>query len=220
MTAEDRRWRPGDGLVEAADVMDRLWSYGGWEVTQTHESLTSYLVEETYELLDAVASGDTDEIREELGDLLLQVLFHARIAQAAGGFTVDDVAAGLVAKLAHRSPHLAEDVSGPIDIAEQERAWEARKEAEKGRASCLDGIATSLPALALAEKVLGRARKAGLPDDLVPDALTTVRIGDNAEVRLRGEVLTFADRVRAVERAAAVTGSGRLTADDWRAHWA
>ncbi|EME19583.1 MazG family protein [Rhodococcus triatomae] len=209
----------GDGLVEAAEVMDRLWSYGGWEVTQTHESLTTYLVEETYELLDAVAAGDAVEIREELGDLLLQVLFHARIAEAAGEFTVDDVAAELVAKLAHRSPHLADDVAGPIDIAEQERAWEARKEAEKQRASCLDGIATSLPSLAFAEKVLGRARKAGLPDDLIPVDLLTVEVGENAEVRLRAAVLAFAERVRRAEECAAAAGATRLTTDDWRTHW-
>ncbi len=222
MTAGDPSSRDrtlGDGLVEAAEVMDRLWSYGGWEVTQTHESLTSYLVEETYELLDAVAVGDPAEIREELGDLLLQVLFHSRIAESSGEFTVDDVAAELVAKLAHRSPHLADDVRGPIDIAEQERAWEARKETEKQRASCLDGIATSLPSLAFAEKVIGRARKAGLPDDLIPTDLTVVQVGDNAEVRLRSAVLAFAERVRSAEKSAAADGAVRLSADDWRTHW-
>ncbi|WP_231496455.1 MazG family protein [Rhodococcus sp. UNC363MFTsu5.1] len=216
--------RPGDSVVEAIDVMDKLWGYGGWEVTQTHDSLTVYLVEETYELLDAIAAGDPVEIREELGDLLLQVLFQSRIAQAAGHFDVDDVAATLVAKLAHRSPHLAEDAVGPIDIAEQEAAWERRKLAEKSRASCIDGIATSLPALALAEKVIGRARKAGLPAELVPEDLTTVRIGENgsAEVTLRRAVLAFADRIRAAERAAAAAGitPGPLAPEDWKAHWA
>jgi XTP/dITP diphosphohydrolase len=114
-------------LREAAKVMDRLWAFGGWEVTQTHESLRRYLVEETYEVLDAIESGDPDSLREELGDLLLQVLFHSRIAEESGAFTVDDVAATLVAKLAARSPHLSNGHTGPLDVAEQEAAWEVAK---------------------------------------------------------------------------------------------
>ncbi|HEY5857713.1 MAG TPA: MazG family protein [Aldersonia sp.] len=193
---------PGDNLVEAVDVMDRLWGFGGWEVTQTHRSLRRYLLEETYELLDAIAADDPEEIRQELGDLLLQVLFQSRIAQAADSFTVDDVAGTLVAKLVHRSPHLAEEVHGPIDIAEQERAWERRKAIEKPRESCLDGIAFDLPALALAEKVLTRARHAGVPADLVPATLRHVTLGepDSAEDRVRDAVLAFAERVRGWER--------------------
>ncbi|WP_280510008.1 MazG family protein [Nocardia farcinica] len=167
------------GLAGAVEVMDRLWSFGGWEVTQTHDSLRPYLLEETYELLDAIGHGDTETIKEELGDLLLQVLFHSRIAEAAGEFTVHDVAAALVAKLVNRSPHL---VGAAIDpgatreekIAAQERAWQERKSAEKTRRSCLDGIAPAQPALALAEKVVARSRAAGLPDDLVPGELRVV----------------------------------------------
>ena len=109
----------GDRLVEAASIMDRLWNRGGWESTQTHESLSVYLVEETYEVLDAIRSDDESDLREELGDLLLQVLFHSRIAQAHGVFELDDVAGALIAKLVHRSPHLVS--SGAVDIAEQER---------------------------------------------------------------------------------------------------
>ncbi|RVW10614.1 nucleoside triphosphate pyrophosphohydrolase [Prescottella agglutinans] len=216
-------WRAGDALIEAVEVMDKLWGYGGWEVTQTHDSLRPYLLEETYELLDAVQVGDPDGIREELGDLLLQVLFHSRIAEAAGEFTVDDVAATLVAKLAHRSPHLAEDVVGPVDIAEQERAWEVRKAAEKARESCIDGIALLQPALALAEKVISRARKAGLPDELVPDELRVVRLGGpgSAEDELRKATLRFVERIRAAESAAHADGVpwGGLDADAWRTHW-
>ncbi len=223
---EERReeWRAGDALIEAVEVMDKLWGYGGWEVTQTHDSLRPYLLEETYELLDAMQAGDPDGIREELGDLLLQVLFHSRIAEAAGEFTVDDVAATLVAKLAHRSPHLAEDVVGPVDIAEQERAWEARKAAEKARESCIDGIALQQPALALAEKVIARARKAGLPDELVPDELRVVRLGgpNSAEDELRKATLLFVARIRAAESAAHADGVawGGLDADSWRTYWA
>ncbi|BCN43051.1 MazG family protein [Prescottella equi] len=226
MTAGDERqdeWRTGDAVVEAALVMDKLWGFGGWEVTQTHDSLRPYLLEETYELLDAIQSGDPVAIREELGDLLLQVLFHSRIAEAAGEFTVDDVAATLVTKLAHRSPNLADDLAGPVDIAEQERAWEARKAAEKARESCIDGIALQQPALALAEKVISRARKAGLPDELVPDELWVVRLGGDtsAEDELRKATLRFVARIRAAESAAHADGVawGGLDGDAWRTYW-
>ncbi len=215
-------------LGAAVEIMDRLWSFGGWEVTQTHDSLRPYLLEETYELLDAIQNGDTETIREELGDLLLQVLFHSRIAEAAGEFTVDDVAAALVAKLVHRSPHLH---SAPIDpaasveekIAAQEKAWEERKSTEKSRHSCLDGIAMAQPALALAEKILSRSNKAGLPADLVPEDLRVVRLGgpDSAEERLRKAALTFAAHIRTAEDAAAAARGERrpLTAQDWQTHW-
>lgn len=216
------------GLAGAVEVMDRLWHFGGWEVTQTHDSLRPYLLEETYELLDAIQHSDAETIKEELGDLLLQVLFHSRIAEAAGEFTVDDVAAALVAKLVNRSPHL---VDAPIDpsasvaekIAAQERAWEERKSAEKSRRSCLDGIAMAQPALALAEKVISRSTKAGLPPDLVPEALRVVRLGgpESAEERLRKATLTFAAAIRTTEDAAEKERGERLplTAEDWRAFW-
>ncbi|WP_245676281.1 MazG family protein [Nocardia niwae] len=208
--------------------MDRLWHFGGWEVTQTHDSLRPYLLEETYELLDAIQHSDAETIKEELGDLLLQVLFHSRIAEAAGEFTVDDVAAALVAKLVNRSPHLggaAIDPSASVTekIAAQERAWEERKSAEKSRRSCLDGIAMAQPALALAEKIISRSTKAGLPADLVPEALRVVHLGgpESAEERLRKATLTFAAAIRATEDAAEKDRGDRLplTAADWRAFW-
>ncbi|EHK81610.1 MazG family protein [Rhodococcus pyridinivorans] len=211
-------------LAEAAAVMDRLWSFGGWEVTQTHESLRRYLIEETYEVLDAVESGDPDELREELGDLLLQVLFHSRIAEANGQFTVDDVAATLVAKLAARSPHLTNGHTGPLDVAEQEAAWEIAKKTEKARTSCLDGIAMAQPALSLADKVIERAMRAGFPEDLVPETLRVVRItgtGDT-ESTLRSAILAFAGSIRAAEKAAHTDGvpHGGLDEDAWRRYWA
>ncbi|WP_406282292.1 MazG family protein [Nocardia sp. NBC_00881] len=216
------------GLAGAVEVMDRLWNFGGWEVTQTHDSLRPYLLEETYELLDAIQHEDAETIKEELGDLLLQVLFHSRIAQAAGEFTVDDVAAALVAKLVNRSPHLrdadfAPDATIEEKIAAQERAWEERKSAEKSRASCLDGIAMAQPALALAEKIVSRSTKAGLPPDLVPEGLRVVHLGgpDSAEERLRKETLAFAARIRAAEDAAEKTRGQRLplAPEDWRRCW-
>ncbi|MDH6288666.1 MazG family protein [Rhodococcus opacus] len=211
---------PGDNLVEAAEVMDRLWSYGGWEVTQTHRALSHYLVEETYEVLDAIESSEPADLREELGDLLLQVLFHSRIASASGNFDVDDVAATLVAKLVHRSPHLGEDVVGPIDIAEQERAWEIRKAAEKARSSCLDGVAMSQPAASLAAKVIARASKAGLPPELVPVEIESGLVAEaEAETRLRAAAQAFVTRIRAAENAARAQGKSALGAADWARHW-
>ena len=221
---------PGDDLVAAVHLMDRLRTLGGWEAQQTHDSLRGYLLEETYELLDAIAAGNLDDLREELGDLLLQVLFHSRIAQDAetNSFDVDDVAAGLVAKLTHRSPHLGRTDAGPIDIAEQERAWEEKKASEKARGSCIDGIALSQPSLALAQKVIGRATKAGLPDELVPDGLRVVHIGldhshggESAEDALRRRVLDFASLIRNAEASARNAGiePGEMSALDWIEHW-
>ncbi|MEU7763913.1 MazG family protein [Nocardia sp. NPDC049190] len=208
--------------------MDRLWQFGGWEVTQTHDSLRPYLLEETYELLDAIQNADAETIKEELGDLLLQVLFHSRIAQAAGEFTVEDVAAALVAKLVNRSPHLrdgdfAPDATVAEKISAQERAWEESKSAEKSRRSCLDGIAMAQPALALAEKIISRSAKAGLPPDLVPEVLRVVHLGgpDSAEERLRKATLAFAAAIRAAEDTAESVRGERLPLDagDWRSHW-
>ncbi|KDE15326.1 MazG family protein [Rhodococcus aetherivorans] len=216
---------PGERLLRAVDVMDRLWGFGGWEVTQTHDSLRRYLLEETYELLDAIEEGDPHGLREELGDLLLQVLFHSQIAQESGTnpFTVDDVADTLVTKLALRSPHLTNGHTGPIDVADQEAAWEAAKAVEKARSSCLDGIAMAQPALALTEKVIARATKAGLPAHLIPGEMCAVRIDgtSGAEDALRSVTLGFSDAVRAAESAARTAGipDGELDAEAWIRYW-
>ncbi|NLG55657.1 MAG: MazG family protein [Rhodococcus sp.] len=213
--------QPGRPLAEAVDIMDRLWSYSGWEVTQTHRSLAHYLVEETYEVLDAIEADQPQHLCEELGDLLLQVLFHSRIAQAAGQFDVDDVAAGLVAKLRHRSPHLGTELDGPIDVAEQERAWEERKALEKARRSVVDGVAMSQPATSLAEKIVHRARTAGVPAELVPESLATlsaqVAAAQNA---LRGEIDAFARRLQTAEAHARAEGVEVLSDEDWRRYLA
>lgn len=196
----------GDALVSVADVMNRLWGFGAWETRQTHESLTGYLLEEAYELLDAIEHSDSEHIREELGDLLLQVLFHSRIAEAQGRFAVDDVANALETKLRHRSPHLDR---GALDsIAEQEDAWNRRKASEKARESCLDGIALQLPSLALAQKVVARCIEAGVPVDCIPAALQT----DISELELRAKVVRFMAAVRDVE---AKSGS-EPSAQAWR----
>jgi len=207
-------------VADAVELMDRMWGYGGWEVEQTHESLRPYLIEETYELLDALGGEDDEAIKEELGDLLLMVLFHARIAAAQGRFTVDDVAATLVDKLTHRSPHLTNGHTGPLDIATQDLNWHVRKATEKARRSCLDGIALAQPSLMLADQVRSRSAKAGFPADLIPHALRVIHLDapGNPEDELRKATLTFAARVRAAEDAAETSRGDRspLTPQDWR----
>jgi XTP/dITP diphosphohydrolase len=158
--------RPGARLLDLVTVMDRLRSPGGcpWDAEQTHRSLAPYLLEETYETLEAIDSGDRDHLREELGDLLLQVVFHARVAaeDPDDPWTVDDVAAGITEKLVRRHPHVFADATAP-SAAHVEAAWEQLKAAEKQRGSVLDGIPPALPALALADATVRRARRAGLP---------------------------------------------------------
>jgi len=220
---------PGERLVDAVEIMDRLRTAGPWESGQTHDSLRRYLLEETYELFDAVHGGDADEIRDELGDVLLQVLFHARIAQDSpqAPFTIDDVADALVRKLLHRVPAVL--AGEPITLEDQLAEWEQRKAAEgTRRLSCVDGIPTGQPALALAQKVISRVAANGLPDDLIPATVTAVTVGNDndAENELRTAVLEFADVVRMVEGAIATarTNSGDLeqrplTAEEWRSQW-
>ncbi len=162
----------GTALLDAAAVMDRLRSPGGcpWDAEQTHASLLPYLVEECYELYQAIEDGDGAAVREELGDVLLQVLFHARVASeatarrsAAGSFDIDDVAADLVAKLVGRHPHVFAGTER-IDTAErQEHRWEELKRAEKQRDSSVDGVPLGQPAVALAAKLISRTARAGLP---------------------------------------------------------
>ena len=158
---------PGSQLQRAVEVMDRLRSPGGcpWDAEQTHASLTRYLLEETYEVLEAIETGDLTLLREELGDLLLQVLFHARIAAElpadSGRFDIEDVAGDLVDKLVARHPHVFGDVR-VASVQEQTELWEELKVAEKGRTSAVDGVPLAQPALALAAKLVSRADRSGL----------------------------------------------------------
>lgn len=211
--------RAGERLLDAVAVMDTLRTAGPWESEQTHDSLRRYLLEETYELFDAVHTGDPREIRDELGDVLLQVLFHARIAQEAphNAFSIDDVADALVRKLGNRVPAVL--AGEEISLEEQLAQWEQRKALEVStRQSCVDGVPTAQPALALAQKVIARVQAAGIPADLIPAALTTVHLAadTDAENDLRTAVLNFMDAVRVAERA--LSGRGPITADRWREH--
>jgi XTP/dITP diphosphohydrolase len=150
----------GDPLVELVATMARLRAECAWKSAQTHRSLARYLLEETHETLEAIDSGDLLHLREELGDLLLQVYFHAAIAEESGEFTIRDVAADLIAKLVRRNPHVFgdSDVTDPDEINE---AWEQIKLTEKNRATPTEGIPTSLPALLYADKVVDRLQRAG-----------------------------------------------------------
>jgi XTP/dITP diphosphohydrolase len=228
--------RPGGRLVDAVEIMDRLRTSGPWESEQTHDSLRRYLLEETYELFDAVHGGDADELRDELGDVLLQVLFHARIAEEAPlhAFGIDDVADALVRKLGNRVPAVLAGES--ITLADQLAQWEQRKALEgTARSSCVDGVPTAQPALALAQKVIDRVTAAGVPEDLIPAALTAVAVsaGGDAENALRTKVLEFMATVRVAEIAVASGRGGAdvgaqldapaavrdISAEEWREHW-
>ena len=156
-------------LQRLVEVMDRLRSPGGcsWDAEQTHESLIKYLLEESYEFIDAIETDDRAGMREELGDVLLQVYFHSRIAQdhPTDPFSIEDVARAIADKLISRHPHVFENlkVSGTQEIIEN---WEAIKAREKGRTSAIDGIAMSQPALPLVSKIFYRAEKYGVELEL------------------------------------------------------
>ena len=211
----------GSQLQRLVEVMDQLRSPGGcpWDAEQTHESLLKYLLEESYEFVDAVQSGNRVDMREELGDVLLQVYFHARIAQddLDDPFTIEDVAQSIADKLIRRHPHVFSDAAAQ-GTAEVVQNWEAIKRLEKGRTSALDGVAMSQPALALIEKLLYRASKFGV-DVVVPEvvdlekpadesavgqALLTVIAwahanGVDAESALRKEAMRLSQQIAAIE---------------------
>ncbi|QUR68678.1 nucleoside triphosphate pyrophosphohydrolase [Mycobacterium spongiae] len=225
----------GERLVDAVAMMDTLRTDGPWESEQTHDSLRRYLLEETYELLDAVQRGNVDELREELGDLLLQVLFHARIAEDATQlpFTIDDVADTLMRKLANRVPGVLAGES--ISLKDQLAQWEEAKAAERSRksqTSLLADVNTGQPALALAQKVIRRVEKAGLPAHLIPEAITSISVSADGDTEntLRAAVLDFVDTVGMAEKAIAVarggvaeqldmTGLGAITVQEWLTYW-
>lgn len=211
----------GERLLELVAVMDRLRSPGGcpWDAKQTHRTLVEYLIEEAYETVEAIETDDATLLREELGDLLLQVVFHARIAQESSteAFDIDDVAEGIVTKLIRRHPHVFADTEISSD-AELEAMWHEMKTAEKGRASVTDGIPASLPALVAAAKLQARStRVVGTQDEPMPavselssetelgrmlwDIVRVARArGWDAEAALRQEIRLQRDEIRAAEQ--------------------
>ena len=152
-------------LLRLLEVMDRLRSPGGcpWDAEQTHQTLIKYLLEESYEFVDSVEENDREAMREELGDVLLQVYFHSRIAQEhpTDPFSIEDVAKGIADKLVRRHPHVFADVNIK-DNDELLANWEKLKAEEKGRTSAVDGVAQSQPALTLITKLFYRAEKKGI----------------------------------------------------------
>jgi XTP/dITP diphosphohydrolase len=200
-------------LDRAVEVMDRLRSPGGcpWDAAQTHESLTRYLLEEAYEVIEAIETGDLGLLREELGDLLLQVLFHSRITEElppGQAFGIQDVAQDLVDKLVRRHPHVFAGAEiGSAD--ELNETWEQQKVAEKGRTSAVDGVPLNQPALALAAKLVSRARRAGVaagpPDDdevgarLMAVVIDAVEAGVDPEAALRRTARAYREAIRAAE---------------------
>jgi XTP/dITP diphosphohydrolase len=223
---------PGAALLRLVEVMDTLRVSCPWDARQTHESLAPHLLEECYEALEALETGEEAALRDELGDVLLQVVFHARIAaeRADGtGFTIDDVAAGIVDKLIRRHPHVFGDVhvSGPEDV---KRNWDAIKAAERAAQgappSVVGSVPFSQPALALAAQLQRRAERAGAPAELasLPDSAAGHAAADghgvsdigaelfavvararaaglDPELELRAAARSYRDRVRAWEQA-------------------
>ena len=212
MTGPDR---PGARLLDVVAVMDRLRSPGGcpWDAKQTHRTLMPYLLEEAYEVYDALERDDLEHLREELGDLLLQVVFHARIASESG-WGIDEVAGDLVDKLVRRHPHVFEGASAD----DLEGSWEALKAAEKGRVSVTEGVPLGQPALSLAAKLQRRAARIGAPVpagdgslggqlwDLVARCQAE---GVDPEVALREVAREYRDRLAAAEAAGSWVGLER-----------
>jgi NTP pyrophosphatase (non-canonical NTP hydrolase) len=222
---------PGAHLLDLVATMDRLRVECPWDARQTHQSLAPHLLEEPYEALEALESGDEQAFCEELGDVLLQVVFHARVAaERADGYTIDDVADGIVAKLVRRHPHVFADVtvSGADEVY---RNWDEIKREEKkeraeraglsagadGPPSALDGVPFGQPALALAAQLQRRAARAGVPDEVArlegdpgPDGdigrelfrlvMKAREAGRDPEMELRAAARRYRDLVRAWEQ--------------------
>ena len=177
-------------LLRLREVMDKLRSPGGcpWDAQQDHTSLLKYLLEESYEFIESVENNDKDAMQEELGDLLLQVYFHSRMAEedAKQPFNIEDVAKSVTDKLIRRHPHVfaGESVSGSDEVLEN---WEKQKAAEKGRSSAIDGVPLAQPALPLATKVIYRLNKLNyqlpisepikLPTDIDQDQFGQILLG-------------------------------------------
>jgi XTP/dITP diphosphohydrolase len=186
-------------LLEFLSVMRQLRAECPWKREQTHRSLARYLLEETHETLEAIDSGaetgDWDHLREELGDLLLQVYFHAVVAEQAGEFTIDDVAHGITEKMYRRNPHVFGQVEGPFprDAAAVDELWQSIKERDKPRTSPTDGLPDTLPALLYAAKVVERGgsapeHPADLGDRLLALVEEAVADGIDPEQALRDAV--------------------------------
>ena len=220
---------PGARLLDVVAVMDRLRSPGGcpWDAQQTHASLRPFLLEEAYEAYEALEDDDPVALREELGDVLLQVVFHARLAEEADApWSVDDVAGDLFDKLVHRHPHVFAD--GSAD--DLETTWDARKAAEKGRTSVTEGVPLGQPALALAAALQKRGGRLGAPvpayDGLGGQLWELVRRcrehGVDPEAELRAVARRYRDALAGAEHAVRDEGGDPAALDGrgWATRWA
>lgn len=213
--------RNADALRRLVAVMDRLRSPGGcpWDAQQTHASLLPYLLEETYEVIESVETGDQLGLKEELGDLLLQVVFHARIAaESPDGFDIDDVAAGITDKLIRRHPHVFADAPVP-DGQAADAVWFELKRAEKNRTSVTEGVPLALPALTLATKLRHRAHAGGDTDE--PAGPLAHTIADDALECLGGDAAALGELLMALvviadERGWDAEALGRAAARQYR----
>ena len=188
----------GSKVLDLVEVLDQLRLHCPWTKEQTHASLSHYLLEEAHETLEALDSGDSDHLREELGDLLMQVVFHARIASEGEGWNIDDVAEGIVGKLIYRNPHVFGDAT-VANAEEVDANWQALKALEKQRTSPFEGIAATLPALAMADKVLDRLDQTPQAGDDIGGRLLALVIearaaGVNAEEALRHNIRSLVGR--------------------------
>ncbi|WP_326582276.1 nucleoside triphosphate pyrophosphohydrolase [Streptomyces sp. NBC_00481] len=201
---------PGARLLDLVQVMDRIRAECPWSSQQTHKGLAKYGIEEAYELVEAIEEGDRDELREELGDVLLQVVFHARIAEDDPDtpFSIDDVAAGIITKLVHRHPHVFGDATATTP-EEVKAHWLRTKAVEKQRESVTDGIPLGQPGLALASKLASRVRATNLDVplpagegpgyELLAMAVRAEAAGVDPEAALRAAARVYRDAVRAAE---------------------
>ncbi|WP_241843075.1 MazG family protein [Agromyces albus] len=209
-------------LDELIDTVALLRAPGGcpWDADQTHASLVQYLVEESWELIDAIESGDRDEMIEELGDVLYQVLFHADIAAHTDGerFDIHDVAAHMTAKMVSRHPHVFGGDRTAETAADVVSFWDELKADEKPhRTSVLDGIPRGMPALALAQKVLGKAEKVGVTDVASGAASDVPVFADEAELGAALLATVAAARAGGLDAERALRHAVRALEDDVRA---
>ncbi|MDN5725519.1 MAG: MazG family protein [Propionibacteriales bacterium] len=199
-------------LERLVEVMGRLRIECPWDARQTHRSLVTYLIEESCETVEAIETGDDAHLREELGDLLLQVIFHATIAAERSAFTLDEVAAGITDKLIMRHPYVFADEQVPDDL---NATWEQRKAAEKGRTSVLEGIPEQMSALARASKIISRATSGHVPLELDTEPISSQELsaallglvsrakisGIDADQAMRDAVRELERQVRTAEAA-------------------
>jgi XTP/dITP diphosphohydrolase len=216
--------QPHPELEQLIAVLEQLRAPGGcaWDAEQTHESLVRYLVEETYELIDAIESGNREEMIEELGDVLYQVIFHSDIAAHTPGeeFTLEDVAAHMTAKMVGRHPHVYGELAAHTandTAADVNARWDEIKKVEKpGRTSVLDGVPQGMPALALADKLLGKAEKLGM----APPVEVIVETGGAASEAVLGDQLlaiVASARAKGLDPERALRAAVRTLQEDMRA---